>query len=128
VVNLPRPEVVSLIGVRRLAKYPDKKDYWSESGENQFWKEYHFFIHSIFDIIQSLRNNQDRIPWALEIFSTYDKNIAVITEKVKGDRALWPEHGLANKMYRTIINYYLSIKENSKATQLEEKYKCLGWR
>jgi len=113
---------------RRVQKYPDEKDLWSETGENQFWKEYHFFIHSIFDLTPSLRNNPDKTSWIMEVFLSYDKKTEIITEKVKKDKSLWPEKGLANKMYRSIVNYYLSNNEKQKADALEEKYRVLGWR
>jgi hypothetical protein len=64
----------------------------------------------------------------LEVFSFYDKHIEIITEKIKRDRSLWPEKGLANKMCLTIVSFFLNIKENEKADALEQKYRSLGWR
>ena len=111
-----------------MQKYPDESDLWSETGENQFWKEFHFFIHSVFDLVPSLRNHPDKVSWMMEIFSGYDKNIEIITGKIKKDKSLWPENGLANKMYGSIVNYYLRNNEIQKAATLEEKYRALGWR
>jgi hypothetical protein len=79
---------------RKVEKYPDEKDLWSETGESQYWKEYHFFIHSIFDLFPSLRNQPDKASWIMEVFSFYDKNIEIITEKIKKDKSLWPEKAL----------------------------------
>jgi hypothetical protein len=44
----------------------------------------------------------------------YD-NIEIITENIKRDK--WPENGLANRMYKSIANYYFSNNVTQKGKE-----------